>query len=71
MQPAQRRELKQLIEIYAMRTRRLSEAVAVLGGDVSAERRMDETIAKIKKLSLLVEQAGQDLFAFVEARPDE
>lgn len=71
MQPAQRRELKQIVEIYAMRTRRLSDAIAVLGGDVSAERQIDETIAKIKKLSRLVEQARLDLFAFAEARSEE
>jgi prefoldin subunit 5 len=54
-----------------MRTRRLSDAIAVLGGDVSAERQIDETITKIKKLSRLVEQARLDLLAFAEARSEE
>jgi hypothetical protein len=71
MQPAPRQELKQLVQIYAMRTRQLSEAVAVLGGHVSAERPIEETMTKIQKLSRLVEQAGLDLFAFVDPRPQE
>jgi len=69
MQPAPRQELKQLVEIYSMRTRQLAEALALLGGQVSAERPIEETMTKIKKLSRRVEQAGWDLFAFVEPRP--
>jgi hypothetical protein len=71
MQSGPQRKLTQLVEIYAMRTRQLSEAIAVLGGDVIAGRQIDETIAKIKKLSRLAEQAGLDLFAFVVPRTDE
>ena len=62
MQPAPRQELKQLVEIYSMRTRQLAEALALLGGQVSAERPIEETMTKIKKLSRRVEQAGLDLF---------
>jgi len=71
MQPAPRQELKQLVEIYSMRTRQLAEALALLGGQVSAERPIEETMTKIKKLSRRVEQAGLDLFAFVSPRPGE
>ena len=71
MQPAPRQELKQLVEIYSMRTRQLAEALALLGGQVSAERPIEETMTKIKKLSRRVEQAGLDLFAFVAPRPGE
>src|SRR5215469_10067132 len=42
MQPATRQELKQLVEIYALHTRRLSEAIAVLGAHVTAQRQIDE-----------------------------
>jgi hypothetical protein len=71
MQPAPRQELKQLVEIYALRTRRLSEAIAVLGGHVTAERQIDEIMTEIKTLSRLVEEAAADLFVFVGQRPEE
>jgi hypothetical protein len=74
-QELKRRErLKQLIEIYALRTRRLSEAVAALGGHLSTQRQIDESIIEIieiKNLSRLVEQAAADLFAFVGQPPEE
>ena len=66
-----RQRLKQLIEIYALRTRRLSEAIAVLAGDFSAERRIEESIIEVKNLSRLVEQAGADLSAFVGQPTEE
>jgi hypothetical protein len=66
-----RQPLKQLIEIYALRTRRLSEAIAVLAGDFSAERRIEESIIEVKNLSRLVEQAGADLSAFVGQPTEE
>ena len=67
MQPAiHRQELKQLVEIYAVRTRQLSEAVSVLGGHITAGRQIDETIIEVKKLTRLVEEAGLNLFALVE-----
>jgi hypothetical protein len=71
MQPATRQELKQLVEIYALRTRRLSEAIAVLGGHVTAERHIDEIMTEIKKHRSLLEQAGTDLFAFVWPQVEE
>jgi hypothetical protein len=42
-----------------------------LGGDVIAGRQIDATVAKIKKLSRRLEQAGLDLFVFVEPPPEE
>jgi hypothetical protein len=63
----QRQRLKELIEIYALRARLLSEGIAVLGGHVTAQRPINETIVELKNMSLLVEQAGADLFAFVGA----
>jgi hypothetical protein len=65
MQPATRQELKQLVEIYALHTRRLSEAIAVLGAHVTAQRQIDEIMTEIKNLGRLVEQAAANLFAFV------
>lgn len=67
----QRQRLKQLIEAYALRARRLSEALAVLDGQVTAQRQIDEIMNEIKNLSHLVERAGADLFAFVGERPEE
>jgi hypothetical protein len=67
----QRQRLMQLIEIFALETRRLSEAIAVLGGDVSAQRQIGEIMIEIKKLSRLVEQARADLFAFGGQLPEE
>ena len=49
MHPARRKDLKQLVEIYALRTRRLSEVVADLGAYVTAEKQIDEIITEIKK----------------------
>lgn len=71
MQSAPREKLKQLVEIYAIRTRQLSEAIAVLAGHVTAERQIDETVTEIRRLSCLVEEAGMDLLAFVEPPPAE
>ena len=67
----QRQRLKQLIEIYALRARRLSEALAVLDGQVTAQRQIDGIMKEIRNLSCLVEQAGADLLAFVDQRPEE
>jgi hypothetical protein len=63
--------LKQLIEIYALRTQRLSEAIAVLGGHVTAQKPIAETLNEIKNLNRLLERAAADLFAFVGRRPEE
>ena len=71
MYPARRQELKQLVETYAIRTRRLLEAIAVLGGHVTSQRPIDEIMTEIKSLSRLVEQAAADLFAFIGPRPEE
>jgi hypothetical protein len=59
-------ELKRLVEIYAIRTRELSEVVARLGSDIAAGRRFEETIVEIKKFHVLCERAGEDLFAMIE-----
>ena len=75
MHPARRQELKQLVEIYALRTRQLSDSIAVLGGYVAAGREIGEVMNGIRKLHSLVEQAGTELFGFVspgaEEPPDE
>ena len=63
--------LKRLVEIYALQTRRLSEAIAVLAGHVTSQREIDEIMTEVKNLICLVEQAGADLFAFVAHRPEE
>ena len=65
MHPAARQELKQLVEIYAFRTRQISEALAVLGGHVTAKREIEEIMTEIKKRRGLAEEAATDLFAFV------
>jgi hypothetical protein len=66
-----RQRLKELVEIYALRTRRLSEEIAVLDGHLSAQRRIEESMIEVKKLSRLVEEAGADLSAFVGQPPEE
>jgi hypothetical protein len=70
-----RQRLKELVEIYALRTRRLSEEIALLDGHLSAQRRIEESMIEVKKLSRLVEEAGADLSAFVgqplEESPNE
>jgi hypothetical protein len=71
MHPARRQEFKQLVEIYAIRTRRLSEAIAVLGGYVAAGREIGEIMTEIRKLRSLTEQAATDLFASVWPRAEE
>ena len=71
MQPARRQELKQLVEIYAVRTRQLSDSIAVLGGCVAVGGQIDEIMTEIKKLRSLLEQAATDLFAFVWTRGEE
>ena len=71
MHPARRQELKQLVEIYALRTRELSDSIAVLGGDVAAGRQIGDIMTEIKRLRGLVEQAATDLFAFVWPRGED
>ena len=65
MHPVRRQELKQLVEIYAVRTRELSESIAILGGYVAAGKQIGEIMTEIKQLRALMEQAATDLFAFV------
>ena len=71
MHPARQQELKQLVEIYAVRTRQLSNSIAVLGGYVAAGRQIGEIMTEIKKLRSLLEEAATDLFAFVWPRKEE
>ena len=71
MHPARRQELKQLVEIYAIQTRQLSDSLAVLGGYVAAGSQIGEIMAEITKLHSLLEQAGTDLFAFVGPPAEE
>jgi hypothetical protein len=71
MQPAARQELKLLVEIYAIRTRRLSEGIAVLGAHVANGKPTDEIMTEIKKLVQLMDLAEADLFAFVAQRREE
>ena len=71
MHPARRQELKQLVEVYAVRTRQLSDSIAVLGGHVAAGSQIGEVMAEITKLHSLAERAATDLFAFVEPRAEE
>ena len=71
MLSAKRKDLRQLLEIYALRTRRLSEAVAILGAHVSTEMQIDEIMAEVQKMRRLAEEAGTELFAFVGQRPAE
>jgi len=71
MHPARQQELKQLVEIYAVRSRQLSNSIAVLGGYVAAGRQIGEIMTEIKKLRSLLEEAATDLFAFVWPRKEE
>ena len=60
------KELMRRVEVFALRTRELAEAVAVLGGHITAERHIEESVVEIKRIRALLDQAGLDLFAFVE-----
>jgi hypothetical protein len=71
MHPAARQELKQLVEIYAVRSRQLTDTIAVLGGYVAAEKPIGEVMTEIKRLRSLLEQAATDLFAFVWPRGED
>lgn len=61
-----RRELKRLVEAYALRTRELSEAVAILGGQITTEKQIGPVVLDIKRLHAILEEAAAALFAFVE-----
>ena len=63
-----RRELRRFVEIYAIRARELSEAVAALGWQIVAESRFDNTILDIKRLRILCDKAGADLLHFIEQK---
>lgn len=65
MDHAQRSELKQLVEAYAIRSRQLSEAVATLGMQVTSATHVCETIGRIEELRMYCDKAGDQLFAFI------
>ena len=71
MHPARRQELKQLVEIYAIRTRQLSDTLSLLGGYVAAGRPISEIMNEIKRIRILAENAGTELFAFVWPSAEE
>jgi hypothetical protein len=54
------------VEIYAIRARELSEAVATLGWHLVAESRFQETLLEVRRLRGLCDKAGSDLLAFLE-----
>jgi hypothetical protein len=54
------------VEIFAIRTRELSEAVATLHVELTAGKASEQTLSEIKRLRALAESAGNDLFAWIE-----
>jgi hypothetical protein len=62
-------ELRQLVAAYAYQVRRLSEALATMGGELAARRDYHRSFAEVKKLRALSEQAGCDLFVVIETSP--
>jgi hypothetical protein len=60
-------EFKRVAEIYAIRSRELSEAVSTLGGHLAAGRPFEESITEIRRLRGLCESAGEDFFRFVSS----
>ena len=62
---SRRQDLKHLVEIYALRSRQLSEAVATLGWYVTAGRPFEGTMMEIERCRLLCQEAGADLFDFL------
>ncbi len=62
------KELKRLVEAYAMRAREFYEAVAALGGHLAAGRSLEAAIADVKKLRGRCEEAGSQLFDFMTSR---
>jgi hypothetical protein len=61
----------EFVEIYAARTRQLSDSIAILGANVAAGTQTGEIMTEIKKPHSLVEQAATDLFAFAWPRGEE
>lgn len=59
-------ELKQLGEIYAIRARELSDAVATLGLCIAAGQEFHENIMEVKRLRILAQQASEELLAAIE-----
>jgi hypothetical protein len=66
-----RKQLKRLVEIYAIRARELSEAVARLGGQIVAGNHFREAITEIERLRVLCDRAGQDLLVEIEGLPSD
>ena len=65
-----RQEMKRLVEIYALRVRRLSEVVAGIGGHITTGRGVDEAVLEAKQLHDLCVEAGRDFFVAVESQQE-
>ncbi len=62
-------KLKRLQEIYAIRARALSDAVAAFGREIAQGKSFDEKILEIKRLRALSERAGADFLDFIGQQP--
>jgi len=59
------KELRRLVEAYAMRAREFYEGVAALGAHLAAGRSLEAAVSDVKKLRSRCEEAGGDLFGFM------
>ena len=58
-------ELRRLVEVYALRSRELSDAVAHLGALLVTGKPFGSAIRTIRVLRALCNEAADDLFAFL------
>jgi hypothetical protein len=60
-------ELKKLAEMYAIRVRQLSDAVAILGRRITAGHPIETSVMKVKRLQSLAEKASEELMSALES----
>lgn len=58
-------ELRRLVEVYALRSRELSDAVAHLGALLVTGKPFGSAVRTIRVLRALCNEAADDLFAFL------
>lgn len=60
-----RRDLKQLAETYAIRTREFADAVATLGMNIVSGQQFHDNIQEVERMRVLSEQAHEDLLSAI------
>lgn len=65
IEDSSQKELKRLVEAYAMRAREFYEGVAALGAYLAVGRSLETAVAEVKRLHGRCEEAGRNLFEFL------